>query len=79
MSTKIKEGSVNVLRSEMPKVNVDTIRGLARDRGMSVAQLERQLGIAKGYIHKWGEHDVSYHTLKKCADILGVDVERLFG
>lgn len=46
-----------------------------RDGGISVNRLEKETGIARGSISKWGDHIPSYDRVKKVADYFGVTPE----
>lgn len=54
------------------------IKLLARQRGVSIRELEKQLGFSNGTINQW---DTSTRTssLEKVADYFGVSVDYLLG
>ena len=52
----------------------ERIRELCRERGISISQLERELGFGKGSISKIDKHKPSMDKMQKMADFLGVSV-----
>lgn len=50
---------------------------LCRQRGISIAKLEREVGIGNGTIGKWGKSSPTVDSLKKVADHFGVSVDAL--
>lgn len=55
----------------------DNIKKLCLERGVSVSQLERELGFTKGKLGKMNDSSPSVDTAKKIADRLGVTVDSL--
>ena len=58
---------------------LERIQFLCDQRGISVAELERQAGIAQRTIYKWGRQSPSAERLQMVADYLGVSVDYLLG
>lgn len=58
-------------------VDVEQIKNLCRERKISISALERDAGIAKGYIFKWSKHEPSASTIAEVARILDVQMEDL--
>ena len=60
---------------------VDNIRSACKERGITLAELERALGIGNGVIAKWetSKRNPPYDKICKIADYLKVSVERLTG
>lgn len=56
---------------------VENIRCLCRERGVSIQQLERELGFGNGTIRRWGENAPSVDKVKAVADYFGVTVDEL--
>lgn len=54
----------------------DSVKKLADERGLSIAKLERESGIANGVIHRW-ERGANVLTVAKVAKYLGVKIEDL--
>lgn len=55
----------------------ENILEIAEKKKISISQLERDSGIAKGTISKWKTSSPSVINLKSVADNLGVTVNRL--
>lgn len=55
----------------------DNISRLCKERGISVARLERELGFGNGIIGKWANSSPTVEKLKKVADYFGVTVDSL--
>lgn len=58
-------------------VDVERIKELARIKGLSIAQLEVQAGIANGTIGGWKESRPFVDTLSKVAKVLECQIEDL--
>ena len=56
---------------------LDKIKGLCKENGMSVSQLEQALGFGNKAIYKWDEQMPSIDRVKKVADYFGVTVDFL--
>lgn len=56
---------------------VDRIKEKAQSYNMTIASIERTLGISNGTISKWNERNPSAETLYKVANLLNVSVEYL--
>ena len=50
---------------------------LCKERGISVARLERELGFGNATIRGWGNSSPNVDNLKKVADFFGVTVDSL--
>lgn len=57
--------------------NVEIIKKLCRDRGVSIAKLERDLGIGNGTITKSTSNYMRSDRLQAIADYFGVTMEYL--
>lgn len=58
----------------------DNVVRLASEKGVSIANLEREAGAGNGTIGKWktqGQEGVRYATLAKIAAALGVSIATL--
>lgn len=53
----------------------DRISQLASERGISIAYLEKTLGLGNATIRGWKESSPSVDKLKKVADYFGVSIE----
>ena len=53
------------------------IRRIAKLRGITASQIERDLNLARGGICKMSEHAPSVITIKRIADYLDVSIDEL--
>ena len=53
------------------------IKELCKQRGLSVAEVEKAAGIGNGVIRRWDEKSPTFNKLKPVADVLGVTVDEL--
>lgn len=53
------------------------IRKLAKEKGISIPELEKQAGISHGAISKWEKSKPLAENLQKVAVVLGVSIEDL--
>jgi transcriptional regulator with XRE-family HTH domain len=53
------------------------ITRLCKERGISIAKLERETGIGNGTIGRWGISSPSVENVRKVADFFGVTVDAL--
>lgn len=58
---------------------VDKIRALARQRDMSLPQLESELGLGNGTISRWRSSSPNTDKLQKIADYFNVSMDYLLG
>lgn len=58
---------------------VDFIRALCAENGMTIAQLERDLGLSKASIAKWDDSRPSVDKVQKVAAYFGMTVSDLLG
>ena len=56
---------------------VDKIKDLAKGKGITVAEVEKQAGISHGAIGKWDTSKPLAENLQKVAAVLGVKIEDL--
>ena len=56
---------------------VETIRGLCEERKISIAGLEKILGLGNGTIRRWDEKLPSTDKIIKVADFFGVPLDSL--
>lgn len=57
----------------------EIIRELSRQRKISIAELERTLGLSNGSISKWSKNSPNAKYLEKIADFFSVSVDYLLG
>lgn len=50
---------------------------LCKERGISLARLERELGLGNGVISRWGTSSPTVANIKAVADYFGVTVDDL--
>lgn len=58
---------------------LENIKAKCKEKGMSVAQLEREAGITARTIIRWDEVSPSYDKVVNVAKVLGCTVEELIG
>lgn len=56
---------------------VHNIKQKCKEMGISLAELERQIGVAPKGIYRWDNQDPAVHKVLKAARILGTTVEEL--
>ena len=56
---------------------VDKIRTLARQRDMSLPQLEQELGLGNGTISRWRNSSPNTEKLQKIADYFNVSMKNI--
>ena len=56
---------------------VSKVKKLAKMEGLTIKELASQAGIGETSIYRWDEHEPSISTLKKLANVLGVDYKIL--
>lgn len=54
-----------------------TVLNEARKKGISVSELERKAGMAKGAIYKWKTSSPNLNTLDRVAEVLGIETSTL--
>ncbi|WP_367365892.1 helix-turn-helix domain-containing protein [Pediococcus parvulus] len=57
----------------------DNIKKISKQRGYSIAEVERKAGISTNYLYQWKKRNPSPESLEKVADVLGVSVDTLLG
>lgn len=53
------------------------ITRLCKEKGVSVAKLEREVGIGNGTISRWGTSSPTINNIKAVAEYFGVSVDDL--
>lgn len=56
---------------------LDNIVKLCKEKGVSIARLERETGISNGTVARWGTSSPTVDNVRKVADYLGVTVDDL--
>lgn len=56
---------------------VSKVKKLAKMEGLTIKELASQAGIGETSIYRWDEHEPSISTLKKVANVLGIDYKIL--
>ena len=54
---------------------LEKIKSLCAERGITIAQLERELALGTGLIGRWGAASPRVDNLKKVADYFGCTVD----
>ena len=57
----------------------DIVQGIVTSKGITLKQLEEDLGLAKHHTNKWKKSLPSYKSLIKLADYLDVSIDTLLG
>lgn len=55
----------------------DKIKEICKQKGLSVAFVEKEAGLSNGTISKWNDSSPTLKNLKAAADILGIPVGEL--
>ena len=55
----------------------ENVLRLATDRGMSISELEKKVGLSKASISKWKKSSPTADNLKAVAKVLKVKVDKL--
>lgn len=55
----------------------DVIKNIAKKRGMTISQIEKDLGLSNSSISKWNRVAPSSFSLMKVANYLDVPIEKL--
>lgn len=55
----------------------DKIKKICKEKGLSVALVEKEANLSNGVISKWNNSSPTVKSLKAVADILGVPVDEL--
>ena len=55
----------------------DTIKKLAKDRGIPICELEKQTGLSSGSVCKWNTVSPSVKSLLKVCEVLGVGLDEV--
>jgi len=56
---------------------IDKIRQLAKERGLTIAQVERECDIGRKSIYNWDSNSPSVNKVKRVADFFGITVDEL--
>ena len=56
---------------------LDNIMKLCKEKGVSIARLERETGIGNGTVARWGTSSPTVDNVRKVADYFGVTVDNL--
>lgn len=57
----------------------ESIKNVAKSRGCSIAQMEKDLGLGKSVVSKYDEHAPSIEKIVKIADYFNVSIDTLIG
>lgn len=57
----------------------ERIKELCKEKGTNISQLEREIGVSRGYISKIDKHRPSIDRMEQIAQYLGVSVSDLTG
>lgn len=57
----------------------DKIKDICKEKGISIAFVEREAGLGNGVISKWNKSSPTIDNLKSVAKVLKVKVDKLIG
>lgn len=60
-------------------LNMEKLKKLTKEKGMSIRKLESAAGLGAGTITRWKTSNPSHENLRKVADVLGCSVSYLTG
>lgn len=69
--------SLNSYKKEAIKLDIEKIKRLCKERGISIRALEQTLGMGNGVIGKWSNSSPRVDTAKLVADYFGITVDDL--
>lgn len=55
------------------------ILALCKERGISVAKLEKEIGLGNATIGRWGTSSPTIENVRKVAEFFGVSIDSLVG
>lgn len=67
----------NYLTDRRDNLNLEKIRQLCKERGITIADLEKAVKLSNGAIGKWANSYPRADNLKSVADYLGVTTDEL--
>lgn len=67
----------NYLSDRRDNLNLEKIRQLCKERGITIADLEKAVKLGNGTIGKWANSYPRADNLKSVADYLGVTTDEL--
>ena len=65
----------SLIKQDMPLQYIQ----LCKEKGVSIAKLEKETGISNGTIGKWSKSSPTAEKLERVADFFGVSVDYLLG
>lgn len=57
----------------------DRIKKVSKERGYSIAEVERKAGVSTNYMYQWKKRNPNPETLASVAKVLNVSVDYLLG
>jgi len=67
----------NLATERRDRLNLEKIRKLCGEKGITIAELESKSDLSNGAIAKWGKSTPRADNLNKVANILGTTMEEL--
>ncbi|WP_318766608.1 helix-turn-helix transcriptional regulator [Lactiplantibacillus carotarum] len=55
----------------------EVIKEIAKDEGISIRSIERDLGFSNGTLQRWNDHSPSVEKVKQVSGLLKVPIGRL--
>lgn len=68
---------MSLVANRVVRVNVQKIKDLAKEKGMSIKQFEEYAGVGNGAIGKWESTDAKLDTIYRVAKALDTSVDNL--
>ena len=65
----------NIMNSSLK----ENIKRIAKEKGVKIMQMEKDLGFSEHYISKWDKYSPSIDKVTAVADYLGVSLDTLVG
>ena len=56
---------------------VKTIQQLAKAQGKNIKDVAREAGVGENAIYRWSTYEPKIYTIRKVADVLGIDYKVL--
>jgi transcriptional regulator with XRE-family HTH domain len=56
---------------------LENIKSLAKSKGVSITQVEKECGIGKNSVYRWDKCSPSVDSVKRVADYFGVAIDEL--
>lgn len=65
------------MQNRVITVNLEKIKNMAKEKGMTIHRLEMDAGLKNGTVRKWYKQQPNIKTLFRVAEVLGVEYNEL--